>query len=43
MHGKGKLEYDNGDVYDGSFKEGKKDGDGEFIYKASRISLVIYI
>lgn len=35
-HGKGKLDYENGDKYFGGFKEGKKDGTGEFTYSQTR-------
>lgn len=32
MHGSGKLQYENGDVYDGEFDHGKKQGYGTFNY-----------
>jgi hypothetical protein len=33
MHGKGKLKYKNGDLYDGEFKKGQKDGMGIYKFK----------
>lgn len=35
MNGEGYLLYESGDIYKGKFKDGKKDGLGEFFYKAS--------
>ena len=32
MHGKGKLLYKNGDVYEGDWKNDKRDGSGKLNY-----------
>lgn len=32
MNGFGYLKYESGDIYQGYFKDGKKDGEGEFYY-----------
>ena len=31
LNGKGKIKYENGDVYEGEFKDGELDGQGKFI------------
>ena len=33
-HGKGRLTYSNGDVYEGNFREGKRDGQGTLWFKS---------
>lgn len=33
MHGKGKLIYANGNLYNGGFFDGKKFGEGSFTWK----------
>lgn len=32
-HGKGKYHYNNGEIFDGYFKNDKKNGFGEYYYK----------
>lgn len=34
--GKGKYDYENGDIYEGSFLAGNKDGQGKFFYGQSK-------
>nr|AGC71722.1 hypothetical protein [uncultured bacterium A1Q1_fos_504] len=36
MHGKGKLIYSNGDIYEGGFFEGKKFGDGAYTWSSTK-------
>ncbi len=36
-HGKGKYFYENGDVYEGDFKEGNKNGLGRFMWKNGKV------
>lgn len=36
MHGKGKLTYNNGDIYEGGFFEGKKFGDGTYTWSSTK-------
>jgi hypothetical protein len=33
LHGFGKIKYKNGDLYDGEFKKGLKDGSGIYKFK----------
>ena len=37
MHGIGKLTYANGDIYEGSFVDGKKSGSGLLRYKDENV------
>jgi hypothetical protein len=33
IHGKGKIKYKNGDIYEGDFKQGIKEGEGIYRFK----------
>jgi len=37
MHGDGKLYYSNGNLYEGSFLNGKKFGNGSFFWKSTGV------
>lgn len=38
MHGQGKLIYENGNKYEGSFYWGKKNGEGSFYWKLNSMT-----
>lgn len=41
-HGQGVYTWKNGDIYDGNWKEGKRDGKGEMYYKSIKQDSILY-
>eukprot|EP00573_Skeletonema_grethae_P005187 CAMPEP_0201699538 /NCGR_PEP_ID=MMETSP0578-20130828/24395_1 /ASSEMBLY_ACC=CAM_ASM_000663 /TAXON_ID=267565 /ORGANISM="Skeletonema grethea, Strain CCMP 1804" /LENGTH=94 /DNA_ID=CAMNT_0048186329 /DNA_START=52 /DNA_END=333 /DNA_ORIENTATION=+ len=40
--GKGTITYDNGDVYDGAFRDNEPHGFGKMTYKDGRVGKIVY-